>query len=86
MSYQVRTTKKFDKSFKKLDRHSQKLIKNWIEGNLINCLNPRLWGKALTGNFKGLWRYRIGSYRLLAKKEYDKLMIFAINRRQRRNI
>lgn len=86
MSYQVRTTKKFDKSFKKLDRHSQKLIKNWIEGNLINCLNPRLWGKALTGNFKGLWRYRIGSYRLLAKKEYDKLMIFAIDRRQRRNI
>lgn len=86
MSYQVRTTKKFEKSFKKLDRHSQKLIKNWIEGNLINCLNPRLWGKALTGNFKGVWRYRIGSYRLLAKKEYDKLIIFAINRRQRRNI
>ena len=86
MSYQVRTTKKFDKSFKKLDRHSQKLIKNWIEGNLIKCLNPRLWGKALTGNFKGLWRYRIGSYRLLAKIDDDKLIIFAINRRQRRNI
>ncbi len=86
MSYQVRTTKKFDKSFKKLDRHSQKLIKNWIEGNLIKCLNPRLWGKALTGNFKGLWRYRIGSYRLLAKIDDDKLIIFAINRIQRRNI
>ncbi|MBM7550483.1 hypothetical protein JOD41_001220 [Peptoniphilus gorbachii] len=25
-------------------------------------------------------------YKLLAKKEYDKLIIFAINRRQRRNI
>lgn len=86
MSYQVRTTKKFDKSFKNLDRHSQKLIKNWIEGNLINCLNPRLWGKALTGNFKGVWRYRIGSYRLLAKIDDDKLIIFANNRRQRRNI
>lgn len=86
MSYQVRTTKKFDKSFKKLDRHSQKLIKNWIESNLINCINPRFWGKALTENFKEVWRYRIGSYRLLAKKEYDKLIIFAINRRQRRNI
>ena len=86
MSYQVRTTKKFDKSFKKLDRHSQKLIKNWIEGNLINCLNPRLWGKALTGNFKWVWRYRIGSYRLLAKIDDDKLIIFSINRRQRRNI
>lgn len=86
MSYQVRTTKKFDKSFKKLDRHSQKLIKNWIEGNLINCLNPRLWGKALTGNFKGLWRYRIGAYRLLAKIDDDKLIIFAIDGGHRRDI
>lgn len=86
MSYQVRTTKKFDKSFKKLDRHSQKLIKNWIEGNLINCINPRFWGKALTGNFKGVWRYRIGSYRLLAKIDDDKLIIFAIDVGHRRNI
>ena len=30
MTYQVRTTKKFDKSFKKLDRQSQKLIKKWM--------------------------------------------------------
>ena len=53
MTYQVRTTKKFDKSFKKLDRQSQKLIKNWMDGNLIGCQNPRFYGKALTGNFKG---------------------------------
>ena len=81
MTYQVRTTKKFDKSFKKLDRQSQKLIKNWMEGNLIYCQDPRFYGKALTGNFKGIWRYRIGAYRLLAKIYDDKLIIFFIDRR-----
>lgn len=81
MIYQVRTTKKFDKSFKKLDRQSQKLIKNWIEGNLMDCPDPRFSGKPLTGNFKGVWRYRIGSYRLLTKIDDDKLIIFFINRR-----
>ena len=81
MNYQVRTTKKFDKSFKKLDRQSQKLIKNWIEGNLMDCPDPRFPGKALTGNFKAIWRYRIGAYRLLAKIDDDKLIIFFINRR-----
>ncbi len=81
MTYQVRTTKKFDKSFKKLDRQSQKLIKNWIEGNLMDCPDPRFSGKPLTGNFKGVWRYRIGSYRLLTKIDDDKLIIFFINRR-----
>ncbi|QQE46456.1 Toxin RelG [Peptoniphilus harei] len=86
MTYQVRTTKKFDKSFKKLDRQSQKLIKNWIEGNLMDCPDPRFSGKPLTGNFKGVWRYRIGSYRLLTKIDDDKLIIFAIDVGHRRNI
>lgn len=86
MTYQVRTTKKFDKSFKKLDRQSQKLIKNWMEGNLIACQDPRFSGKPLTRNFKGVWRYRIGSYRLLTKIDDDKLIIFAIDVGHRRNI
>ena len=86
MTYQVRTTKKFDESFKKLDRQSQKLIKNWIEGNLMDCPDPRFSGKPLTGNFKGVWRYRIGSYRLLTKIDDDKLIIFAIDVGHRRNI
>lgn len=81
MTFQVRTTKKFDKSFKKLDRQSQKLIKNWMDGNLIGYQNPRFYGKALTGNFKGVWRYRIGAYRLLAKIDDDKLIIFFVDRR-----
>lgn len=34
--YQIVTTDKFDKSFKKLDRHTQKIIKSWIEKNLMN--------------------------------------------------
>ena len=71
---------------KKLDRQSQKLIKNWIEGNLMDCPDPRFSGKPLTGNFKGVWRYRIGSYRLLTKIDDDKLIIFAIDVGHRRNI
>ena len=86
MTYQVRTTKKFDKSFKKLDRQSQKLIKNWMEGNLIGCQDPRFSGKPLAGNFKGVYRCRIGVYRLLAKIDDDKLIIFAIDVGHRRNI
>ena len=80
MTYQVRTTKKFDKSFKKLDRQSQKLIKNWMEGNLIACQDTRFYGKPLTGNFKWIWRYR-DAYWLIAKIDYDKLIYFFVDRR-----
>lgn len=84
--YDLIYDKKYLKSLKKLDIQAQKIISNWVENNLLNCEEPRFSGKPLTGNFKGVWRYRIGSYRLLAKIDDDKLIIFAINRRQRRNI
>ena len=84
--YDLIYDKKYSKSLRKLDIQAQKIITNWVENNLLNYEEPRFSGKPLTGNFKGLWRYRIGSYRLLAKIDDDKLIIFAINRRQRRNI
>lgn len=84
--YDLIYDKKYLKSLKKLDIQAQKIISNWVENNLLNCEEPRFSGKPLTGNFKGLWRYRIGSYRLLAKIDDDKLIIFAIDGRHRRDI
>lgn len=86
MKYELRTVKSFDKNFKSLDRTTQKLIKNWICNNLLDCENPRLKGKPLVGNFKGIWRYRIGSYRMLCKIEDEKLIIFALSVGHRRDI
>ena len=77
--YDLIYDKKYLKSLKKLDIQAQKIITNWVENNLLNCEEPRFSGKPLTGNFKDLWRYRIGSYRLLAKIDDDKLIIFAID-------
>lgn len=74
--YDLIYDKKYLKSLKKLDIQAQKIITNWIENNLLNCQEPRFSGKPLTGNFKGIWRYRIGAYRLLAKIYDDKLIIF----------
>lgn len=84
--YDLIYDKKYLKSLKKLDIQAQKIITNWVENNLLNCEEPRFSGKPLTGNFKGLWRYRIGSYRLLAKIDDDKLIIFAIDVGHRRDI
>lgn len=84
--YDLIYDKKYLKSLRKLDIQAQKIITNWVENNLLNCEEPRFSGKPLTGNFKGVWRYRIGSYRLLAKIYDDKLIIFAIDVGHRRDI
>lgn len=79
MTYSVETTARFDKEFKKLDRYTQKMLKSWIEKNLVDCTDPRVHGKALTANRIGQWRYRIGEYRLICFIEDDKLVILALS-------
>lgn len=86
MIYQIVTTDKFDKSFKKLEKQTQKIIKAWIEKNLIGCENPRLHGKWLTANKSVQWRYRIGDYRILAEIRDNELVLVLIEAGHRSRI
>ena len=86
MGYKVEVTQRFEKEFKKLDRYTQKMIKSWIEKNLIGCSNPRQHGKGLTANRSGQWRYRIGDYRLICAIQDDELIILALTVGHRREI
>lgn len=84
MKYSVETTPRFDKEFKKLDKYTKRMIKAWIEKNLINCSNPRQHGKGLTANRNGQWRYRIGDYRLICQIEDSKMIVLALSVGHRR--
>ncbi len=86
MKYSIEITPRFEKEFKKLDRYTQRMIKAWIDKNLVDCEDPKVHGKALTANLKGMWRYRIGDYRMICLIEDDKLVITALNIGHRREI
>ena len=66
MGWQVRFTENAVRELKKLDRQTVRVIKNWVIKNLADTDDPRLHGKALSGNLKGVWRYRVGDYRMFA--------------------
>lgn len=86
MSYSIETAARFNKEFKKLDKYTQRMIKGWIEKNLVGEENPRRHGKGLTANRSGQWRYRIGDYRLLCHIDDGKLIILALSVGHRREI
>ncbi len=69
-----------------MDKHTAALILGWIRKNLENCENPRAHGKALTANFSGTWRYRVGDYRLLALIEDETITILILQIGHRREI
>ena len=81
--YQVKYTKQFEKKLKKLDVSIQRLVLKWIKKHLVDCEDPKRFGKGLTANLKGYWRYRIGDYRLLAEIDENELIIIAIDIKHR---
>lgn len=86
MKYRVATTDRFDREFRKLDRYTKRMIKAWIEKNLMDCTDPRQHGKGLTANRSGQWRYRIGDYRLLCEIQDNELIILALTVGHRREV
>ena len=64
--YKLEFTARARKQLKKMDRFDARIIATWIKDNLDGCTNPRALGKGLTANRSGEWRYRVGTYRILA--------------------
>lgn len=64
--YKVEFTARARKQLKKMDRFDARIIATWIKDNLEGCTDPRAFGKGLTANRSGEWRYRVGAYRILA--------------------
>jgi mRNA interferase RelE/StbE len=64
--WRIETTAQFDREFKKLDRAVQRRVMAYLEG-LETLDDPRQRGKALTASHPGVWRYRVGDYRILAQ-------------------
>ena len=86
MSYELVYTKRAVKELAKLDRYTKSIIKAWIDKNLIGCSDPRAHGKALSAELSGLWRYRIGDYRLICELLDDRLVILAVHIGHRRDV
>ena len=88
MIYKVKTAPRFGMEFGKLDRYTMKMIKVWIEKNLVNCEDPRIHGKALTAeqneDRQDRWQYRIGDYRLICRIGDGELVLLALAVGQRR--
>ncbi|MEL6051956.1 type II toxin-antitoxin system RelE/ParE family toxin [Corynebacterium rouxii] len=61
-----------------LDRPVQKRIVVYLR-EISTLPNLQMRGKALTGNWAGFWRWRVGDYRLVAAIEDDRVVIVVVS-------
>ena len=74
------------KDFLRLDRQIQKEILRYFDTRLAGTGNPRRFGKALRGELSGVWRYRVGDYRILCHIKERQLLILIVALGHRKNV
>lgn len=84
--YKVEISEKTLNNLKQLDKLIARMILAWIEKHLEKTDNPRIQGKGLSHGKKGIWRYRVGNYRILANIEDERLVILLIDFDHRKEI
>ena len=77
-TYTVEFDNNAKKEFRKLDKPIQKQILLWLHKNVQGTENPRWTGKALTADKQGLWRYRIGKYRVICHIKDDIALVLVV--------
>ena len=78
-------TIEFKEDLKKLDGSAVKLILKYIK-RVENSENPKAYGKELSGNMVGLYRFRVSDYRIVAKFVKDTFIVQGLGVGHRKNI
>lgn len=84
MIYNIRWHEEAINDLKKIDRQTQKKIIAKIKDYLSK--DPLSLGKPLQGIFKGLYRYRYGSYRIIYAIDRDSVIILILRIADRKNV
>ena len=72
--WEVKYSRQAEKQLGRLDKSVRVIIEQFVD-RLPDYPNPRDLGKALKGQFSGLWRYSVGDYRLICSIHDDVLVV-----------
>ena len=74
------------KELRKLGHPAQKLIIEYLDRRIAGKRNPRRLGKALKAELAGLWRYRVGDYRIICQIQDKEVIVLGVAVGHRRRV
>lgn len=78
MTWQIKFAETAKKELAKLDKQAQKAILKYLRTRIVERNNPKDFGESLRGNLAGLWKYRIGSYRVVADIQDEQVTVLIL--------
>jgi mRNA interferase RelE/StbE len=74
------------RDLRRLDHSAQSRILRFTRSRLHGCDDPRRIGTPLHGVKRGLWRYRVGDFRLICSIEDGQLVVLVVGVGHRREV
>ena len=85
MIWKIEFHQAVEKELKKLDRQIQLRIFSFLKEKIAPAKEPYIYGESLKNKFTGLYRFRVGDYRILCQIDDKQSSILVIRVRHRRN-
>ena len=86
MAWRIELLPAAEKELAKLGRAEAKRITQTLKSLRAQRNDPRELGTALAGELSGLWRWRIGDYRVIARIEDERITILVVRVAHRREV
>lgn len=86
MTWKIKFNPHAQKELAALDKSTQKKIIRFLEKRVLAIDDPRLLGASLRGELKGLWKYRVGDYRLICRIYDTVLELLVLRVGHRKNV
>jgi mRNA interferase RelE/StbE len=74
------------RDLRKLGAEAERNVLRYLRERIAGSDDPRRFGHALTGDRKGLWRYRVGDYRIVAAIEDARFVVLVVAVGHRREV
>ena len=78
MNWVYRFDERALKELKKLGNSAQRDIIAYLDERVAGKAEPRRFGKGLKADLAGLWRYRVGDYRMLCLIKDQELLVLVV--------
>jgi mRNA interferase RelE/StbE len=75
-----------ERDLRKLDPSIQREILDYMESRIATESDPRRFGKPLRHSKYGLWRYRVGDYRIICEIQARRLVVLVVAVGHRRSV
>ena len=78
MAWRVEWEDEAVKEIKKLDARARRNIVRFLREKIATEDDPRRFGDPLRKDLKGLWKYRIGDYRIICSIEDKRVVVLVV--------